>query len=155
MKRSTERILTTHVGSLIRPPELLPFIRAKQGGQPYDRQEPFRHAGRLHRRLEVVDVPPDLGEPGVLDGSDAGGDAGARADRRRRALRGVELPVELREAGAVRAARKTVLAGRCRAPLESAEALQRVLRPADGFAELAVAHHVDARCSLFLNNCFY
>ena len=36
MQRSTERILTTHVGSLIRPPELLPFIRAKQGGQPYD-----------------------------------------------------------------------------------------------------------------------
>ena len=36
MRRSTERILTTHVGSLIRPPELLPFIRAKQGGQPYD-----------------------------------------------------------------------------------------------------------------------
>ena len=36
MQRSTDRILTTHVGSLIRPPDLLPFIRAKQGGQPYD-----------------------------------------------------------------------------------------------------------------------
>ncbi len=36
MKRSTERILTTHVGSLIRPPELLPFLRAKQGRQSYD-----------------------------------------------------------------------------------------------------------------------
>jgi len=36
LKRSTERILTTHVGSLIRPPELLPFIRAKQGRQSYD-----------------------------------------------------------------------------------------------------------------------
>ena len=30
------RILTTHVGSLIRPPELLQFIRLKQNGQPYD-----------------------------------------------------------------------------------------------------------------------
>ncbi len=38
MRRSTERILTTHVGSLIRPGPLLPFIRAKQGGQPYDQQ---------------------------------------------------------------------------------------------------------------------
>ena len=36
MQRSSERTLTTHVGSLIRPAPLLPFIRAKQGGQPYD-----------------------------------------------------------------------------------------------------------------------
>lgn len=32
------RIRTTHVGSLIRPPELLEFIRPKQTGQPYDEQ---------------------------------------------------------------------------------------------------------------------
>jgi 5-methyltetrahydropteroyltriglutamate--homocysteine methyltransferase len=36
MKRSTSRILTTHVGSLIRPPPLQEFLRAKQGGKPYD-----------------------------------------------------------------------------------------------------------------------
>jgi 5-methyltetrahydropteroyltriglutamate--homocysteine methyltransferase len=30
------RILTTHVGSLIRPPELLQFIRLRQNGEPYD-----------------------------------------------------------------------------------------------------------------------
>jgi len=30
------KILTTHVGSLIRPPELLKFIAAKQGGVAYD-----------------------------------------------------------------------------------------------------------------------
>ena len=36
MKRSTDRILTTHVGSLIRPQPLLEFLRAKQGGKPYD-----------------------------------------------------------------------------------------------------------------------
>jgi 5-methyltetrahydropteroyltriglutamate--homocysteine methyltransferase len=36
MKRSDERILTTHVGSLIRPPELLEHLRAKQLGQAYD-----------------------------------------------------------------------------------------------------------------------
>jgi 5-methyltetrahydropteroyltriglutamate--homocysteine methyltransferase len=37
MQRSTERILTTHVGSLIRPPALLDFMRAAQAGRPVDR----------------------------------------------------------------------------------------------------------------------
>jgi 5-methyltetrahydropteroyltriglutamate--homocysteine methyltransferase len=36
MKRSTDRILTTHVGSLIRPPALQDIMRAKQGDKPYD-----------------------------------------------------------------------------------------------------------------------
>ncbi|MGA2895010.1 MAG: cobalamin-independent methionine synthase II family protein [Xanthobacteraceae bacterium] len=36
MKRSSDRILTTHVGSLIRPPALQEFLRAKQAGKPYD-----------------------------------------------------------------------------------------------------------------------
>jgi 5-methyltetrahydropteroyltriglutamate--homocysteine methyltransferase len=36
MKRSSERILTTHVGSLIRPAPLQEFLRAKQAGRPYD-----------------------------------------------------------------------------------------------------------------------
>ncbi len=35
MKRSTNRILTTHVGSLIRPLALQEFLRAKQSGKPY------------------------------------------------------------------------------------------------------------------------
>jgi 5-methyltetrahydropteroyltriglutamate--homocysteine methyltransferase len=35
MKRSTNRILTTHVGSLIRPPALQDFLRLKQAGKPY------------------------------------------------------------------------------------------------------------------------
>src|SRR5688572_32168967 len=37
MKRSTERILTTHVGSLSRPDALVPILTAKDRGQPYDR----------------------------------------------------------------------------------------------------------------------
>src|SRR5579864_8610664 len=41
MKRSSNRILTTHVGSLIRPPRLLELVRAKESGdaggaQAYD-----------------------------------------------------------------------------------------------------------------------
>lgn len=36
MKRSTDRILTTHTGSLVRPPQLLEFARARQSGQQVD-----------------------------------------------------------------------------------------------------------------------
>ena len=36
MKRSTDRILTTHVGSLIRPPALQEIMRAKQADRAYD-----------------------------------------------------------------------------------------------------------------------
>jgi 5-methyltetrahydropteroyltriglutamate--homocysteine methyltransferase len=36
MKRSSNRILTTHVGSLIRPQPLQEFLRARQGGKSYD-----------------------------------------------------------------------------------------------------------------------
>jgi len=38
MNRSTNRILTTHVGSLIRPPQLLEFVRARQAGEAVDEQ---------------------------------------------------------------------------------------------------------------------
>jgi len=37
MKRSDTRILTTHVGSLIRPRPLQGFLRAKQAGMPFDK----------------------------------------------------------------------------------------------------------------------
>ncbi len=33
MKRSTDRILTTHVGSLVRPPGVVEIMRAKESGQ--------------------------------------------------------------------------------------------------------------------------
>ena len=36
MKRSTERILTTHCGSLARPKDLLDLMKAKVNGEPYD-----------------------------------------------------------------------------------------------------------------------
>lgn len=37
MKRSTDRILTTHTGSLARPKELLDLMKARESGQPYDK----------------------------------------------------------------------------------------------------------------------
>ena len=51
MKRSTERILTTHAGSLPRPEGLREIVVAKGTGQPYDE-------GDLSRRLRsgVADV---------------------------------------------------------------------------------------------------
>jgi hypothetical protein len=36
MKRSTDRILTTHVGSLARPDALVPALRAQDLARPYD-----------------------------------------------------------------------------------------------------------------------
>ena len=36
MNRSSERILTTHTGSLIRPPEIIEGMKARTLGQPYD-----------------------------------------------------------------------------------------------------------------------
>ena len=65
MQRSTDRILTTHVGSLIRPPDLLPFIRSRQSGHPYDEKayaECLRKsvAEVVKRQAEAgIDVPSD------------------------------------------------------------------------------------------------
>ena len=38
MKRSTERYLTTHVGSMIRPPKIVEFTQAISAGRPIDQQ---------------------------------------------------------------------------------------------------------------------
>lgn len=37
MKRSTDRIITTHTGSLPRPPDLREMLRARQAGEPLDK----------------------------------------------------------------------------------------------------------------------
>ena len=34
--KSTGRIPTTHVGSLVRPPELVAFLKRQQNHEPYD-----------------------------------------------------------------------------------------------------------------------
>src|SRR2546422_3828039 len=63
---SSERIRTTHVGSLIRPPELLEFIGPKQNGQPYDAQA---YANCLRRSVaQVVRRQFDAGIDVVRDG---------------------------------------------------------------------------------------
>ena len=65
MKRSTDRILTTHVGSLVRPPGLVELMRAKESAQAYDHDEfaaRVRNAVRdvVHRQIDTgVDIPSD------------------------------------------------------------------------------------------------
>lgn len=62
MRRSTERILTTHVGSLIRPPELLEALRARQRGGADAWDEAVRRSVEdvVRRQVEAgIDVPDD------------------------------------------------------------------------------------------------
>jgi len=60
MKRSSDRILTTHVGSLIRPEALQEMMRAKQGGKPYDRA-----AYEACLKQSVAEVVHHQGEVGL------------------------------------------------------------------------------------------
>jgi 5-methyltetrahydropteroyltriglutamate--homocysteine methyltransferase len=66
MKRSTNRILTTHCGSLPRPRELLAPLHAKDGGDPYDADDLARRV--RSSVIEVVRKQADLGIDVVDDG---------------------------------------------------------------------------------------
>jgi 5-methyltetrahydropteroyltriglutamate--homocysteine methyltransferase len=66
MKHSTNRILTTHVGSLIRPQPLQEFLRAQQGGKPYD--EKAYQQCLTASVAEVVRKQADAGIDVVSDG---------------------------------------------------------------------------------------
>jgi len=60
MKRSSNRILTTHVGSLIRPQSLQEFLRSKQAGKPYD-----ENAYQECLTTSVADVVRDQAQAGI------------------------------------------------------------------------------------------
>ncbi|HEY1282455.1 MAG TPA: cobalamin-independent methionine synthase II family protein [Acidimicrobiales bacterium] len=65
MKRSTDRILTTHVGSLARPTDLLDTMKEKENGRPYDhalfdRQVTDAVADRVRLQVENgIDIVTD------------------------------------------------------------------------------------------------
>ena len=65
MQRSTERILTSHVGSLARGDSLIPLIRLKEQGQPYDRDDLTRRvreavSDAVRRQVEAgIDIVTD------------------------------------------------------------------------------------------------
>jgi 5-methyltetrahydropteroyltriglutamate--homocysteine methyltransferase len=66
MKRSTDRILTSHVGSLIRPPALIDFLRAQQQGRKVDAAA---FAGCLASSVaEIVRLQAAAGVDVVSDG---------------------------------------------------------------------------------------
>src|SRR5580765_6196806 len=66
MKRSTDRILTTHVGSLPRPPDLLDMMQAKEAAQTFDAQA---HGTRLRAAVgEIVRKQVELGIDVIDDG---------------------------------------------------------------------------------------
>jgi len=66
MQRSTERILTTHVGSLPRPPDLLDEVMARTQGKP---AEATGNAARLRAAVkEVVHKQIELGIDVIDDG---------------------------------------------------------------------------------------
>jgi 5-methyltetrahydropteroyltriglutamate--homocysteine methyltransferase len=60
MKNSSARILTTHIGSLVRPPDIVEMMRAKESGQPYD-----QIALEARRQRAVREVVPKQVEVGV------------------------------------------------------------------------------------------
>jgi 5-methyltetrahydropteroyltriglutamate--homocysteine methyltransferase len=66
MKRSSNRILTTHVGSLIRPSALQDFLRAKQAGKLHDRVA--YEACLTQSVAEVVHKQAEVGIDVVSDG---------------------------------------------------------------------------------------
>ena len=66
MQRNTNRILTTHCGSLARPKDLLDLMKAKVNGEPYD-DKAFSH--RVQNAVaEVVRKQAESGVDIVTDG---------------------------------------------------------------------------------------
>jgi 5-methyltetrahydropteroyltriglutamate--homocysteine methyltransferase len=66
MKRSTDRILTTHCGSLARPKDLLDLMKAKVKGEPYDETT---YAERTRSSVaEIVRKQAESGIDIVTDG---------------------------------------------------------------------------------------
>src|SRR5918912_772788 len=66
MKRSTERMLTTHCGSLPRPRDLLDMMKARASGEPYDADA---YAARVRDAVgEVVRRQAEAGIDVLTDG---------------------------------------------------------------------------------------
>ncbi len=60
MKRSTNRILTTHVGSLVRPPEVLAITRGREPGKPFTGNELATLKRAINDAVRMqVDIPSD------------------------------------------------------------------------------------------------
>jgi 5-methyltetrahydropteroyltriglutamate--homocysteine methyltransferase len=66
MKTSRDRFITTHIGSLPRPPELLTLVQAKLTRQPYDERE---LAAEIEKAVDtIVKRQADIGIDVICDG---------------------------------------------------------------------------------------
>src|SRR5512146_2354719 len=66
MPRRSDRITVSHVGSLVRPPRLIPFLEAVQNGTPCD---PQAFAAALRESvIEVARLQAEAGIDTVSDG---------------------------------------------------------------------------------------
>ena len=129
MKRSNQRILTTHTGSLPRPPDLVEALNAKELGATYD-----EHAltSRVSRAIaEIVRRQTDIGLDVVNDGEHSKVSWMAYARGRLSGLQEIDSPIRFR--GATRDSQtfaaayedmKVMLAGR-----SSAIVAKRTVRP--------------------------
>jgi len=103
----------------------------------------FREIDVLKGRLEIGDVALEFRLPGIDNRPNPGRFGGGR-----HALALVQLGIKFGETSAIDAAGERVAARSDRPPLESAQALEDILGPADRFAELTVAHDVDSGLGL-------
>jgi 5-methyltetrahydropteroyltriglutamate--homocysteine methyltransferase len=96
MHASTRRILTTHTGSLPRPPDLVAMLNAKELGGPYD---PNDFAARVARAIsEVVQQQVDTGIDVIGDGEHSKFNWMAYARARLTGLEEIDSPVRFRGA---------------------------------------------------------
>jgi 5-methyltetrahydropteroyltriglutamate--homocysteine methyltransferase len=93
MLRSTNRILTTHVGSLPRPPSLIPLLAANEEGKPTDRAA-FESAVRA-AVAETVQRQRDAGIDSLNDGEQSKPDYSTYVKHRFTGFEGETLPMEI------------------------------------------------------------
>jgi 5-methyltetrahydropteroyltriglutamate--homocysteine methyltransferase len=96
MKRSTDRILTTHTGSLPRPPDLVALLNAKELGEDYDHAA---YPARIRRAVaEIVDRQIAAGIDVVDDGEHSKVNWMAYARARLSGLEEIDAPPHFRGA---------------------------------------------------------
>src|SRR4051794_16581864 len=136
-------------------PLLLALVVFILAVRQHARRRDHRHEGFFHLRalecsFEIVDVAPQDILPDIFHRTDAGDHLGVG-----HRLAHVELGVELLEAGPIGAGGTRAVAGRDRAQLEAAQALDNILVPTDRLAEFAVADDVDANVRLATDHVVY
>jgi 5-methyltetrahydropteroyltriglutamate--homocysteine methyltransferase len=96
MKNSSDRILTTHTGSLPRPPDLVAVLNGKELGESYNRTA---YAGRIRRAVsEIVRRQADAGLDIIDDGEHSKVNWMAYARARLSGLEEIDSPVRFRGA---------------------------------------------------------